>query len=144
MILSIGCDIVAIKRILKIVQNNGYRLLQRICTPNEIISLNILETAKHSLKSYGTVNQINTLNQSQIFSLAQFIAKRFAAKEAYAKAHGCGIGKYLSFQDIEIDNDAKGKPFFTNQTALLENLNAHLSISDEKEFAIAYVILEKN
>lgn len=70
----------------------------------------------------------------------EFLAGRFAAKEAFSKAYGTGIGAEVSFLDIEVLPDAKNKPI------LLTNLYSgkiHLSISHTDEFVIAQVILER-
>jgi holo-[acyl-carrier protein] synthase len=67
----------------------------------------------------------------------EFLAGRFAAKEAFSKANGTGIGKQLSFQDMVIENDQMGKPFF-----LQPEINAHLSISHSRDYAVAQVIIE--
>jgi len=79
-------------------------------------------------------------------------ARRFAAKEACAKALGCGIGEQAYLQDIEIINDPQGKPVITLHGAALKTLNLkiqksknpiiHLSLSDDDPFAIAYVVIE--
>lgn len=77
-----------------------------------------------------------------------YIAKRWAAKEAAAKALGTGIAKGVSFQDFEVSNDAAGKPVLTlrgQALALAQALgvrHCHLALSDEKELAMATVILE--
>jgi len=68
----------------------------------------------------------------------EFLAGRFAAKEAFSKANGTGIGKQLSFQDIEIASDALGKPFFVKP-----GVKAHLSITHSREYAVAQVIIEE-
>lgn len=69
----------------------------------------------------------------------EFLAGRFAAKEAYAKALGTGIGKHLSWQDIEVSKDDNGKPIILADRDFI----IHLSISHSKEFAVAQVILEE-
>ncbi|QYK13945.1 holo-ACP synthase [Shewanella rhizosphaerae] len=80
----------------------------------------------------------------------RYLAKRFAAKEAAAKALGTGIGRGVSFQHIEISNDANGAPLIAFQGGAAERLSllggsrAHLSIADEKHYATATVILESN
>ena len=80
---------------------------------------------------------------------AAFLAKRWAAKEAAAKALGTGIGQ-VSFQHIQIKRTPAGQPtlHFTEhakQRAELLGVNqTHLSLSDERDFAIAYVILSAN
>lgn len=78
-----------------------------------------------------------------------YLAKRFAAKEAFAKAVGTGFRGDIRWTDIETKNDALGKPLFqchgTTQDYLTKigiNMNeSHLSLSDEQDYAIAYVIL---
>ncbi len=80
----------------------------------------------------------------------RYLAKRFAAKEAAAKALGTGIGRGVSFQHIEISNDVNGAPLIAFQGGAAERLSllggsrAHLSIADEKQYATATVILESN
>lgn len=69
----------------------------------------------------------------------EFLAGRFAAKEAYAKAKGTGIGEYLSFQDIEIAKDLLGKPFFKKP----DGHRTHLSITHTKQYAAAQVVIEE-
>jgi holo-[acyl-carrier protein] synthase len=69
----------------------------------------------------------------------EFLAGRFAAKEAYAKALGTGIGEHVSFQDIQIQYGEYGKPFIQSpdcKTAI------HLSISHSEQYAFAQVIIE--
>jgi holo-[acyl-carrier protein] synthase len=79
---------------------------------------------------------------------ARFLAKRFAAKEAFAKALGTGIRPPASFENIQVAHDDLGKPVFefaAELSALLQSRQirfAHLSISDEKAFATAMVVLE--
>ena len=76
-------------------------------------------------------------------------AARFAAKEAFAKALGTGIRKPATFENIGIGHDDLGKPVFDLAPELQACLEiksiqfAHLSISDEKAFATAFVVLEK-
>lgn len=72
----------------------------------------------------------------------EFLAGRFAAKEAYAKALGCGIGKSLSFQDIDVRTDLTGKPWVDNLRDGKDSSVNHLSITHTKEYAAAQVIIE--
>jgi holo-[acyl-carrier protein] synthase len=80
---------------------------------------------------------------------APFLAKRFAAKEAAAKALGTGFRNGLSLRDIGVENDALGKPvlvFSRRAQQVLQEQgigSAHLSLADENEYAIAYVVLEQ-
>lgn len=76
-------------------------------------------------------------------------AKRFAAKEACAKALGCGIGRDALFTEIEITNDERGAPLITLHGAALARLTSltpkakiFLALSDERDYAIAHVIIE--
>jgi holo-[acyl-carrier protein] synthase len=78
--------------------------------------------------------------------LAVFLAKRFAVKEAAAKALGTGIGKQLSFTDMYVEHDELGKPLlrFTQDCCARLNLNdkhSLLTIADEKAYAVAHVLL---
>ncbi|SER86718.1 holo-[acyl-carrier protein] synthase [Salisediminibacterium halotolerans] len=72
----------------------------------------------------------------------EFLAGRYAAKEAYAKAKGCGIGGALSFQDLEVGNSAGGRPVITDFKAA-EDGQVHLSITHTRTTAAAQVVLEK-
>ena len=80
---------------------------------------------------------------------AQFLAQRFAAKEATAKALGTGFSEGVFARDIAVDNDARGKPvleFSGNTGALIAQLGIaghHISLSDEGDYAIAFVTLEQ-
>lgn len=124
MILGIGTDIVQIARIEQALVRHGERFAQRILAPGEWPSYQ--QSAKP----------------------ARMLAKRFAAKEAAAKAFGTGFSGGLSLQHIVIENDALGRPLlsFEGQAQILcEQLGvvaSHLSISDEHDYAIAFVTLE--
>jgi len=124
MIRGIGVDIVKVDRIEKAVERWGYRFLKRIFTPAEI------ERCQKRARP------------------AQCLALRFAAKEAFAKALGLGMRKGLRWRDIEVVHDNFGKPdlLLHNQAQrLLEDVEASrtwLSLSDEREFALAVVVLE--
>ena len=78
----------------------------------------------------------------------RFLARRFAAKEAFAKALGTGIREPVLFSAMQITHDALGKPQLACTGALQElicgqALTVHLSISDEAEFATAFVVIER-
>ena len=77
----------------------------------------------------------------------RFLAKRFAAKEAFSKALGTGVRPPAILSAIAVGHDRLGKPVLEFAPALQalmqeKNLKAHLSISDEADYAVAYVILE--
>ncbi|MGE8207095.1 holo-ACP synthase [Heyndrickxia sp. NPDC080065] len=115
MIQGIGIDIIEIDRIheLRIRQS---QFPKRILTEKE---LEHYETIKESRKS-------------------EFLAGRFAAKEAFSKAFGTGIGKDLSLQDMEIAVDDRGKPFFKKP----REIGVHLSITHSRDYAAAQVVIE--
>ena len=80
-----------------------------------------------------------------------YLAKRFAAKEAFAKSIGTGFRKNLNFKDIEILNNKLGKPFYSKTKKIdtiikkkfkVKNYNLFLSISDEKDYSIAFTIIQ--
>lgn len=123
-IVGIGTDIIAIARIRAIWQRFGQTFAKRILTPLE-------------LEEFSKARQP-----------AAFLAKRYAAKEAVAKALGTGFrppGVLLA--EIGVGHDALGKPhlyFMKRARQAVKRLKiteSHLSLSDEKEFAIAFVIL---
>jgi holo-[acyl-carrier protein] synthase len=123
-IFGIGTDIVRISRMLENVEQYGERFAARILTEAELL---VFQRAVHP---------------------AAFLAKRFAAKEALVKALGTGFRDGLSLGDIGVCNDELGKPLFAfsaKAQQLLADKNvggSHLSLSDESEYAVAYVVLE--
>ena len=118
MIIGVGCDIIDIRRVETLINKYSDKFFDSIFTKKEIL--------------HG--KSINNLS---------YFAKRFSAKEAYAKATKFGIGRNISFKDIEVLNDKKGAPFFNEHPFQSQNINAFLSMSDEWPYAISYVILEK-
>ncbi|MCB5186991.1 holo-ACP synthase [Methylobacillus caricis] len=125
MIYGIGTDIVEVVRIEQSLAKFGEAFAQRI--------LNVSEWQEYE--------------QSRV--KARFLAKRFAAKEAFAKALGTGIRGPATFENIGISHDELGKPILVLAAELQALLDAqgivgqHLSISDEKALAAAFVVLEK-
>ena len=115
---GVGTDLVDIRRIEKLVAKTGWdKFAKKILAPEEIKAL----TAKQK-------------------SDASYLAKRFAAKEAIAKAMGTGIGA-LKFGDIIITKNSKGKP--QAKIRKITNVKIHISISDEYPYAVAMAIAEK-
>ena len=91
------------------------------------------------------------LNSKKIVNKINFLSKRFAAKEALAKALGTGFRNGLNFKDIEILNDRLGKPYYVLNIRLknqikkkkrIKNFNLFLSISDEKDYSIAFTMIQ--
>lgn len=125
MIAGLGMDIVKTERIARLVEKYGRDLLKKIFAEDE-------------LESFG----------GEIPS-AEKLAGRWAAKEAVAKALGCGFGKDCAIQDIHISNTSSGAPavFLTGNAAKkalqMDARNIFLTISHEKEFACACAVLEK-
>ena len=124
MIYGVGTDIVSIKRIQEILNKNRDGFINRVLTEHE--------RALFTNKSDS----------------AAFCAKRFAAKEAFSKALGTGIGRVVSFQDLTVRKNENGKPYFMPSEKLRLYLQekgikqGHLSISDESLNALAFVVLE--
>jgi len=124
MIYGIGTDIVEVSRIEDSLARFGEAFAQRILTESEW----------------------QAFEQSQ--AKARFLAKRFAAKEAFAKALGTGLRTPATFQNIGVAHDDLGKPVLDLAPELQVLLDQrgirfqHLSISDEKALAVAFVVLE--
>lgn len=123
MTIAIGTDIVEIKRIADALERQGDKFLQRILTESEIAEYR------------GRGNSV------------AFLAKRFAAKEAVVKALGTGIGRGISFQHLIVSNNSEGTPQVELQENAAERLKqlggtkVLLSLSDEKNYALAYVAI---
>ena len=124
MIHGIGTDIVAVKRLQEMWERHGDRALEKLLAPQEIAEFR------------------------EAADKGRFLAKRFAAKEAFSKALGTGVRPPAVLPAIAVGHDDLGKPnlvFCGRLAEMIENqgLKAHLSLSDEADYAIAYVILER-
>ena len=124
MIFGVGTDVVAIARLRQLFERYGERALEKLLAPVERADF---DRAKDP---------------------ARFLAKRFAAKEAFGKALGIGVATPATLPNIAVVHDALGKPVFSyapELTVFLEQrgLSAHLSISDEKDLALAFVVMER-
>ncbi len=126
MILGIGTDIISIERIENLLKEFGDKFVNRILSEEEIAIYN----GKKS-------NKIN------------YLAKRFAGKEAFSKAYGTGIGSEISFKDISILNDEKGKPYIkiiekSNISKFFSDKKIYVSLSDDKisNTALAFCVIE--
>lgn len=124
-ILGIGVDVIQNKRIKNLINNKVF--IKRTFGKNEV----------HL--STKTANKVN------------YFAKRFAAKEAFAKSIGTGFRNGLNFKDIEILNDKIGKPYFFKTKKIndiifkkfkTKKFNLFLSITDEKDYSVAFTILQ--
>jgi len=123
-IFGIGTDIIDTSRVKSLI-NKKNNFKKRIFSKKEI---KYCESKKSKIASY---------------------AKRFAAKEAFAKALGTGISKGISFNEISINNNKNGAPFIEllgKTKIIIRNLtkrknNIYLSLSDEKKYALAMVVI---
>ena len=124
-ILGIGVDVIQNKRIKSLINNKKF--LKRTFGKNEV---------KFSK---------NTINKTNYF------AKRFAAKESFAKSLGTGFRNNLNFNDIEILNDKIGMPYYliskkidniVSQRFKVKRYNLFLSITDENDYSVAFTILQ--
>ena len=124
-ILGIGVDIIENKRIKNSLKNSKFK--KKIYSDNEL---------KQSSLSKNKVS---------------YFSKRFAAKEAFAKALGTGFRGNLNFCDIEVVNDKLGKPYYLKTKKITEiiqmkfkikKFNCFLSISDEKDYSTAFAIIQ--
>jgi holo-[acyl-carrier protein] synthase len=124
MIHGIGTDIVSVARMQRNVERYGDRFARRILT-------------EHEYEQY-----------KGIFHPGRFLAKRFAVKEAVAKALGTGFSAGVSLRQISVEHDDRGKPSlsYSGHAATLcraaDICRSHVTISDEEQYAVAFVILE--
>ena len=125
-ILGIGVDLVKNQRIKLLIKKNNF--IKRTFSKKEI---------DHFKKYRNNDN---------------YYSKRFAAKESFSKAFGTGIRNDLNFKDIEILNNKLGKPYFLKNKKIdrliekrfkTKKYNLFLSISDEKDYSIAFTIIQK-
>jgi len=125
MIRGIGVDMVTVERMAGMIERHGDRLAQRILAPAE-------------LAEYAAVQD-----------KARFLAKRFAAKEAVAKALGTGLRAPVSMERITVTHDDQGRPGIAFANELTDWLAErrfgvfHLSISDERDHAVAFAVAEE-
>ena len=123
MIAGVGTDIVAVARLGRLYERHGARALEKLLAPSEFADF------------------------SRAADPARFLAKRFAAKEAFGKALGIGVAAPATLPSIAVTHDELGKPAFGYAPPLARHLaerglTAHLSISDEAAYALAFVVLE--
>lgn len=124
MIYGIGTDIVEIGRMVELYERHGVRGLGK-------------------LLASGEIEECRAAND-----IPRFLSKRFAAKEALGKALGTGIRAPLLLPAVRVVHDTLGKPGFAFEGELAQKMKEqglvfHLSISDERDFAIAFVVVEK-
>lgn len=129
MIYGIGTDIMKIDRIAAALARHGDRFAERILGVEELEKY-------HRRKAKVAARGL------------RFLATRFAAKEAFSKAIGLGIRMPMTWRSAQILNAPSGKPIVVTSGKLAEymelnGLTAQVSITDEVEYAVAFVIVEK-
>ena len=129
MIYGIGTDIIQISRIEAALARNGDRFAEKILGPEELDKY-------HRRKSKVEARGI------------RFLASRFAAKEAFSKAIGLGMRMPMAWRAVQTLNAPSGKPVIVTSGALKAHMEsqgwtAQVSITDEDEYAVAFVIVEK-
>lgn len=130
MIYGIGTDIIQISRVEAAVARHGERFAEKILGPEE---LQKYRARKSKVEARGI----------------RFLATRFAAKEAFSKAIGLGMHMPMTWRAMQTLNVSSGKPIAVTSGMLKEFMNKHgltaqISITDEAEYAVAFVIIEKN
>jgi holo-[acyl-carrier protein] synthase len=129
MIYGIGTDIIRISRVAGALERNGERFAEKILGPEE---LEKYRCRKAKVDARGL----------------RFLATRFAAKEAFSKAIGLGMRMPMTWRAMQVLNAPGGKPIAVTSGDLNEfmeknGLTAQVSITDEAEYAVAFVIVEK-
>ena len=126
MIVGIGTDVVSIERIAGVLERHGERFLKRVLT--------VEERARY--------------DRTHEKARPGHLAKRWAAKEAFAKAIGTGIHPPFTWQSITVGRDAKGKPLVITNEKMARHLEAmgvtgsHISLTDDAGVAVAFVVRE--
>ena len=124
MILGIGTDVCSIPRVAQVLGRHGERFVRRILTPEERV------------------------RYERTRDKAGHLAKRFAAKEAFSKAIGTGIHPPFKWHSITVGRDARGKPLIVPSADMAKHLQslgvtrAHISLTDDHDVAMAFVVLE--
>jgi holo-[acyl-carrier protein] synthase len=126
MIYGIGTDIVAVKRLAGVLERHGESFLDRVLAPEERTELPEFAEAR-----------------------ARFLARRWAAKEAFAKAFRTGVRGVVSLAAVRVTHEESGAPVLTFSDELAKimtqrHLKSHLSISDEHDYAVAFVVIEQD
>ncbi|MEY4209193.1 MAG: hypothetical protein RLZZ20_2345 [Pseudomonadota bacterium] len=129
MVSGIGTDIIRIDRIAAALARHGDRFAEKILGPQEMEKY---RRRKQKVEARGV----------------RFLATRFAAKEAFSKAIGLGMRMPMTWRAVQFLNAPSGKPVVVTSGALNEFMQQHgftaqVSLTDEAEYAVAFVIVEK-
>jgi len=122
---GVGTDIVRVARLAEALERHGSRFAERILDASERAAFAAAPDP------------------------ARLLAKRFAAKEAFGKALGTGVAAPATLHAVRVGHDALGKPLFEFSPVLAEHmrergLHAHLSLSDETDYVVAFAVIEKS
>jgi holo-[acyl-carrier protein] synthase len=133
MIHGIGTDIVMVGRVEDLLARYGERFARRVLGPDELAEFRRRAGRGQHGAGYA----------------ARYLAKRFAAKEAFSKALGLGLRAPMTLLSLQVLNDRRGKPVPLARQALEPYLRerglvAHVSLSDEKESVVAFVVIEED
>ncbi len=128
MIYGIGTDVCDIRRIRDTLERRGERFAEKVLGPNE---MQVFRARSARVAARGVA----------------YLATRFSAKEAFSKAIGMGMRMPMTWRDCEILNAPSGKPEIRLHNALAvwfeaQGLRAHVSVSDETDYATSYVVVE--
>ena len=128
MIYGIGTDVCDVRRIAASLARRGDRFAERVLGPNELI---VFRERRAKVESRGV----------------SYLATRFSAKEAFAKAIGMGMRAPMRWRDCEIIKAPSGKPLIRLHGELAawfdeRKLQAHVSVSDETDYAASFVVVE--
>ena len=129
MIFGIGTDIIRVERIVAVLSRHGDRFAEKILGPQE---LEKYQRRRQKVEARGV----------------KFLATRFAAKEAFSKAIGLGMRMPMTWRAVQFLNAPSGKPIVVTSGPLTDfmqqhGLTAQVSLTDEAEYAVAFVIVEK-
>ncbi len=129
MIFGVGTDICDVRRIRAVLARRGDRFAERVLGPHEI---GVFQHRRGQLEERGV----------------RYLATRFSAKEAFSKAIGLGMRTPMTWRGCEVAKRPSGQPEFHLHGALAEwfavrGLSAHVSVSDEADYAAAFVVVEQ-
>lgn len=130
MIFGVGTDICDVRRIGATLARRGERFAEKVLGPHEI---EVFRARRAKVEARGV----------------SYLATRFSAKEAFAKAIGLGMRMPMTWRDCEVVKAASGKPQIRLHGALAawfdaRGLRAHLSVTDETDYAASFVVVEQN
>ena len=129
MIYGVGTDICDVRRIAATLARRGERFAERVLGPHEI---EVFRARRAKVEARGV----------------RYLATRFSAKEAFSKAIGLGLRMPMTWRDCEVVSAPSGQPTLRLHGALAvwfdaQHLLAHLSLTDETDYAVSFVVVER-